>query len=89
MHDGIFGIQFGLGLEQANMSPIAQHQAADGSQLPLKGLADPMTDLLVQSIIGAKRDRTLSRWSQPTPHSLISACVCSMGLLGLHDGSSL
>ena len=76
-----FGIQFSFGLQQANMSPIYQYLGADESKLPLLWLAGPITGLLVQPIVGAMSDRTVSRWGRRTPYFLIGAILCSLGLL--------
>jgi maltose/moltooligosaccharide transporter len=81
MNVGFFGIQFSFGLQQANMSPIYQYLGADESKLPLLWLAGPMTGLLVQPIVGAMSDRTVSRWGRRTPYFLIGAILCSLGLL--------
>ncbi len=81
MNVGFFGIQFSFGLQQANMSPIYQYLGADEANLPLLWLAGPMTGLLVQPIIGAMSDRTVSRWGRRTPYFLIGAILCSLGLL--------
>ena len=66
MNVGFFGIQFSFGLQQANMSPIYRTLGADEASLPLLWLAGPMTGLLVQPIIGAMSDRTVSRWGRRT-----------------------
>lgn len=81
MNVGFFGIQFSFGLQQANMSPIYQYLGADESKLPLLWLAGPMTGLLVQPIVGAMSDRTVSRWGRRTPYFLVGAIMCSLGLL--------
>jgi maltose/moltooligosaccharide transporter len=81
MNVGFFGIQFSFGLQQSNMSPIYQYLGADEASLPLLWLAGPMTGLLVQPIIGAMSDRTVSRWGRRTPYFLIGAILCSLGLL--------
>lgn len=81
MNVGFFGIQFSFGLQQANMSPIYAYLGADESKLPLLWLAGPMTGLIVQPIIGAMSDRTVSRWGRRTPYFLIGAILCSLGLL--------
>ena len=81
MNVGFFGIQFSFGLQQANMSPIYQYLGADEGSLPLLWLAGPMTGLLVQPVIGAMSDRTVSRWGRRTPYFLIGALLCSLGLL--------
>ncbi len=81
MNVGFFGIQFSFGLQQSNMSPIYKYLGADEASLPLLWLAGPMTGLLVQPIIGAMSDRTVSRWGRRTPYFLIGAVLCSLGLL--------
>lgn len=81
MNVGFFGIQFSFGLQQSNMSPIYQYLGADEASLPLLWLAGPMTGLLVQPIIGAMSDRTVSPWGRRTPYFLIGAILCSLGLL--------
>jgi maltose/moltooligosaccharide transporter len=81
MNVGFFGIQFSFGLQQANMSPVYAYLGADESKLPLLWLAGPITGLLVQPIVGAMSDRTVSRWGRRTPYFLIGAVLCSLGLL--------
>jgi maltose/moltooligosaccharide transporter len=81
MNVGFFGIQFSFGLQQSNMSPIYQYLGADEATLPLLWLAGPLTGLLVQPVIGAMSDRTVSRWGRRTPYFLIGAILCSLGLL--------
>jgi maltose/moltooligosaccharide transporter len=89
MNFGFFGIQFSFGLQQANMSPIYQYLGADESKLPLLWLAGPMTGLLVQPIIGAMSDRTVSRWGRRTPYFMIGAILCSLGLLVMPHSPTL
>ena len=81
MNFGFFGIQYSFGLQQANMSPIYKYLGADEASLPLLWLAGPMTGLLVQPIIGAMSDRTISRWGRRTPYFMIGAILCSICLL--------
>ena len=83
MNVGFFGIQFSFGLQQANMSPIYRYLGADEGSLPLLWLAGPITGLLVQPVIGAMSDRTVSRWGRRTPYFLIGALLCSLGLLAM------
>ena len=89
MNVGFFGIQFSFGLQQSNMSPIYQFLGADESTLPLLWLAGPMTGLLVQPIVGAMSDRTVTRWGRRTPYFLIGAILCSLGLLAMPLSASL
>ena len=81
MNVGFFGIQFSFGLQQANMTPIYRYLGAEDGNLPLLLLAGPITGLLVQPIIGATSDRTVSRYGRRTPYFMIGALLCSLGLL--------
>ncbi len=81
MNFGFFGIQYSFGLQQANMSPIYKYLGADEASLPLLWLAGPMTGLLVQPIIGAMSDRTMSKWGRRTPYFMVGAVLCSICLL--------
>jgi maltose/moltooligosaccharide transporter len=63
------------------MSPIYKYLGADEASLPLLWLAGPMTGLLVQPIIGAMSDRTISKWGRRTPYFMIGAILCSICLL--------
>ena len=83
MNFGFFGIQYSFGLQQANMSPIYRFLGAHEENLPLLWLAGPMTGLLVQPIIGAMSDRTLSPRGRRTPYFLVGAVLCSLALLAM------
>jgi maltose/moltooligosaccharide transporter len=83
MNVGFFGIQFSFGLQQSSMSPIYKYLGADEASLPYLWLAGPVTGLLVQPLIGAMSDRTVSRWGRRTPYFLIGAILCSLGLLAM------
>lgn len=89
MNVGFLGLQFSFGLQQSNMSPIYSYLGADQAALPLLSLAGPMTGLLVQPIIGAMSDRTVSRWGRRTPYFLIGAVLCSLSLLAMPYSSAL
>jgi maltose/moltooligosaccharide transporter len=60
MNIGFFGIQYSFGLQQSNMSPIYKYLGADEANLPFLWLAGPVTGLIVQPIIGAMSDRTVT-----------------------------
>jgi maltose/moltooligosaccharide transporter len=83
MNIGFFGIQFSFGLQQSSMSPIYKYLGADEASLPYLWLAGPVTGLLVQPLVGAMSDRTVSRWGRRTPYFLIGAILCSLGLLAM------
>ena len=80
MNLGFLGLQFSFGLQQANMSPIYRYLGADYDSLPLLWLAGPMTGLIIQPIVGALSDRTVTRWGRRTPYFLIGAIFCSLAL---------
>ena len=81
MNVGFFGLQYSFGLQQSNMSPIYNYLGADEGALPLLWLAGPMTGLIVQPIIGALSDRTVTKMGRRTPYFLIGAILCSICLL--------
>lgn len=83
MNVGFFGIQYSFGLQQSNMSPIYRYLGADEASLPLLYLAGPVTGLIVQPIVGAMSDRTLSPRGRRTPYFLIGAILCSLSLLAM------
>jgi maltose/moltooligosaccharide transporter len=83
MNIGFFGIQYSFGLQQGNMSPIYRYLGADEASLPLLYLAGPITGLIVQPIIGAMSDRTLSPRGRRTPYFLIGAILCSLSLFAM------
>src|SRR3954462_10058799 len=83
MNLGFFGIQFSFGLQQSNMSPIYKYLGAEEGTLPLLWLSGPITGLIVQPIVGAVSDRTVTRWGRRTPYFLVGALVCSLGLIAM------
>jgi maltose/moltooligosaccharide transporter len=89
MNLGFFGLQFSFGLQQANMAPIYNFLGAEEAAIPLLFLAGPVTGLLVQPIVGAMSDRTLSRFGRRTPYFLIGAILCSLCLLLMPYSSAL
>lgn len=89
MNFGFLGLQYSFGLQQANMSPIYSYLGAEESKLPLLWLAGPMTGLIVQPIVGALSDRTISRWGRRTPYFLIGAVFCSLSLLAMPFSSTV
>lgn len=89
MNFGFFGIQYSFGLQQTNMSPIYSYLGADPDTLPFLWLAGPMTGLLVQPIVGAMSDNTISRWGRRTPYFLVGALFCSICLFAMPFSSAL
>lgn len=89
MNLGFLGLQFSFGLQQSNMGPIYNYLGAEEAKLPLLFLAGPVTGLIVQPIVGAMSDRTLSRYGRRTPYFLIGAVLCSLCLLAMPYSSAL
>jgi len=81
MSFGFLGIQYGFGLQQANMSPIFRYLGADESSLPILWLAGPITGLVIQPIIGAMSDKTWTRYGRRRPYFLVGALVGSIAVL--------
>src|SRR5436190_3953137 len=89
MNFGFFGLQYSFGLQQANMSPIYSYLGAEESKLPLLWLAGPMTGLIVQPIIGALSDKTITKWGRRTPYFLVGAIFCSLALFVMPFSSAV
>ena len=89
MSFGFLGIQFGWGLQMANMSPIYKYLGASDSQIPLLWLAAPLTGFIVQPIIGAMSDRTWSPMGRRRPYFLVGAILSSLALVAMPNCSAL
>lgn len=89
MNVGFFGIQYSFGLQQTNMTPIYSYLGANPDQIPLLNLAGPMTGLIIQPIIGAMSDKTISKWGRRRPYFLIGAIICSLCLFFMPFSRSL
>ncbi len=89
MSFGFFGIQFGWGLQMANMSAIYEYLGARADQLPILWLAAPLTGLIVQPIIGHASDRTWGRLGRRRPYFLVGALLSSFALIIMPRSSML
>lgn len=89
MSFGFFGIQFGWGLQMANMSPIYKYLGAPDEQIAKLWLAAPLTGFLVQPIIGAMSDRTWGRLGRRRPYFLAGAILSSIALVLMPNSGSL
>jgi maltose/moltooligosaccharide transporter len=89
MNFGFFGIQFGWGLQMANMSAIYEYLGARPDQIPLLWLAAPLTGMIVQPIIGHMSDHTWCRLGRRRPYFLAGAILSSLALLAMPNSSSL
>jgi len=81
MNFGFLGIQFGWGLQMANMSAIFEHLGADADQLPILWLAAPLTGLLVQPIVGNLSDYTWTALGRRRPYFLVGAILAFTALI--------
>lgn len=89
MSFGFLGIQFGWGLQMANMSAIYEYLGAKESAIPLLWLAAPVTGLLVQPIIGYASDRTWTPLGRRRPYFLAGAIAASVALVAMPNASTL
>jgi maltose/moltooligosaccharide transporter len=89
MSFGFLGIQFGWGLQIANMSPIYKYLHAEESSLPYLWLAGPITGLIIQPIIGSMSDRTWNRLGRRRPYFLAGAILASIALFFMPDSSAV
>jgi maltose/moltooligosaccharide transporter len=89
MNFGFFGLQYSFGLQQANMSPIYSYLGAEEQNLPFLWLAGPMTGLIIQPIIGAMSDKTISKWGRRRPYFFVGAVLCSLMLFIMPFSSSV
>jgi maltose/moltooligosaccharide transporter len=90
MSFGFLGIQFGWGLQMANMSSIYENLGAKPEDIPALWLAAPLTGLLVQPVIGYMSDRTWHPvFGRRRPYFLIGAILSSLCLFIMPNASSL
>jgi maltose/moltooligosaccharide transporter len=89
MSFGFFGIQFGWGLQMANMSAIYQYLGAKESELAVLWLAAPLTGLLVQPIIGYASDRTWGALGRRRPYFLTGALLASLALIAMPNSGTV
>ncbi len=89
MSFGFFGIQFGWGLQMANMSAIYQYLGAKESELAVLWLAAPLTGLLVQPLIGYASDRTWGALGRRRPYFLTGAILASLALVAMPNSGTV
>lgn len=89
MSFGFLGIQFGWGLQLANMSAVYERLGAKPDQVPLLWLAAPLTGLLVQPVVGALSDRTWGPLGRRRPYFLTGAILASVALFLMPTSTSL
>jgi maltose/moltooligosaccharide transporter len=89
MSFGFLGIQFGWGLQLANMSAVYERLGARPDQVPLLWLAAPVTGLIVQPIVGALSDRTWGPLGRRRPYFLAGAILASTALFIMPTSTTL
>ena len=89
MSFGFLGIQFGWGLQLANMSAIYERLGARPDEVPLLWLAAPVTGLVVQPIVGALSDRTWGALGRRRPYFLTGAILASIALFIMPTSTAL
>ncbi len=89
MSFGFLGIQFGWGLQMANMSAIYEYLGARADQIPILWLAAPLTGMLVQPIIGHASDHTWNWLGRRRPYFLAGAVLSSCALILMPRCSAL
>ncbi len=89
MSFGFLGIQFGFGLQNANVSRIFQTLGAEMDAIPILWIAAPITGLIVQPIIGHFSDKTWTRLGRRRPYFLVGAIFASLALLIMPNSSAL
>ena len=89
MSFGFLGIQFGWGLQLANMSAVYERLGARPDEVPLLWLAAPVTGLLVQPVVGALSDRTWGPLGRRRPYFLVGAILASIALFFMPTSGTL
>jgi len=87
---GFLGIQFGWGLQMANMSVIYKFLGAQSDNIGFLWLAAPMTGLIVQPLLGHLSDKTwMGFLGRRRIYILIGAILSSLALFLMPNSQSL
>lgn len=86
---GFLGIQFGWGLQNANLSRIFQTLGAEIDSIAILWIAAPVTGLVMQPIIGHLSDGTWGRFGRRRPYFLGGAILSSIALILMPNVSAL
>ncbi|WP_369804032.1 MFS transporter [Siphonobacter sp. SORGH_AS_0500] len=90
MSFGFMGIQFGLGLQNANTSRIFSTLGANADEIPILWIAAPITGMLVQPVIGYLSDRTWhTTWGRRRPFFFLGSVLASLALILMPNSSEL
>jgi maltose/moltooligosaccharide transporter len=89
MNFGFFGIQFGWGLQMANMSAIYQYLGAREEDIAWLWIAAPLTGLIVQPIVGYYSDRTWGALGRRRPYFLAGSILATLALIAMPNSVSV
>ena len=89
MSFGFLGIQFGWGLQMANMSSIYGYLGADADKLAVLWLAAPVSGVIIQPLIGQTSDRIWTRLGRRRPFILGGAILASLALVLMPNCSAV
>jgi len=89
MSFGFLGIQFGWGLQMANMSAIYSYLGANADSLAILWLAAPVTGVIIQPLIGQSSDRVWTRLGRRRPFILGGAILASLALILMPNSPSV
>jgi maltose/moltooligosaccharide transporter len=89
MSFGFLGIQFGWGLQLANMSAIYTYLGAHADSLAILWLAAPVTGVIIQPLVGQSSDRTWTRLGRRRPFILAGAIIASLALILMPNCSAV
>jgi maltose/moltooligosaccharide transporter len=89
MSFGFLGIQFGWGLQMANMSSIYSYLGANADTLSILWLAAPVTGIIIQPLVGQSSDRLWTRLGRRRPFILAGAILASLALILMPNSPSV
>ncbi len=89
MSFGFFGIQFGWGLQMANMSAIYKYLGAADNEIAWLWIAAPLTGVLIQPVVGQMSDRCWTGLGRRRPFILVGAILTSLALVMMPNSSTL
>jgi len=89
MSFGFLGIQFGWGLQMANMSAIYKYLGAADHEIAWLWIAAPLTGLLIQPVVGQMSDRCWTRLGRRRPFILVGAVLASLALVLMPNSPTL
>ncbi len=78
---GFFGLQFAWQMRIILSGPVTEHLGASPFLYGLIWLAGPFTGMVVQPLIGAMSDKTVSLFGRRRPYLLAGALIASLALV--------